>query len=262
MNCDANRSVNVMIGGVPGTLDLLELAEARIKKWFHAPNHAELARELSVRRDERLRERARIARDLHDTLLQGFLGVSLQLQAAVEQMPAESLAKPFLNRAVLRMQRVINESRGILQGLRTSAVESISLEQALSRLRDELAPGGGVRFRVFVTGHTKPLKPAIHEQIYLIGREALINALRHSAATSIEAEIEYLPRQLRILVRDNGCGMRLEVVTGGRYAHWGLVGMRERAAGIGAQFRVWSRVGAGTEVEVSLPGGALADACA
>lgn len=262
MNCDVNRSANVMVGGIAGAPDLVEWVAERIKKWIRLPSDAELTREVSVRRDERLRERARITRDLHDTFLQGFLGISLQLQAAVDEVPAESPGKPSLNRAVLRMQRVINEARDILQGLRSPAMESMSLEQALSCLREEFAPGRGIGFRVFVTGQPKALKPTIQEQIYLIGREALINALRHSAATSIEAEIEYLPRRLRILVRDNGCGMDAQVVTCGRHAHWGLVGMRERAVGIGAQFRIWSRLGAGTEVEISLPGPVLAAAYA
>ena len=137
----------------------------------------------------------------------------------------------------------------------------MSLEQALSCLHKEFAPGS-VRFRLFVTGRPKALKPTIQEQIYLIGREALLNALRHSEATRIEAEIEYLPRQLRILVRDNGRGMDPKVVSGVRHAHWGLAGMRERAAGIGAEFRLWSRLGAGTEVEISLPNNALAAAYA
>jgi signal transduction histidine kinase len=136
------------------------------------------------------------------------------------------------------------------------------LEQALCCLSEEFAPGGGVRFRVIVTGQPKLLKPAIQEQIYLIGREALINALRHSEASSIEAEVEYFPRQLRVLVRDNGCGMDSKLVTGARHAHRGLVGMCERAAGIGAKFRIWSRLGAGTEVEISLPGRVLAKAYA
>ena len=136
------------------------------------------------------------------------------------------------------------------------------LEQALCCLSQEFAPGGGVRFRVIVTGQPKLLKRAIQEQIYLIGREALINALRHSEGNSIEAEVEYFPRQLRVLVRDNGCGIDPKLVTYSPHAHCGLVGMRERAAGIGAQFRIWSRLGAGTEVEISLPDPVLAKAYA
>jgi len=262
MNCATNRCANVMMSGVAGAPELAEWVSERIKRWFRSPSRIERSRELSVRLDERIRERSRIARDMHDTLLQGFLGVSLQLQAAVDQVPAGSPGKPSLDRAVLRMQHVIKESRDILQGVRPSVVESPSLEQALSFLREEFDPGRGVRFRVFVTGRPKALKPAIQEQIYGIGREALINAFRHSEATRIEAEIQYLPRQLRILVRDNGCGMDPKVVASGRHAHFGLVGMRERAAGIDAEFRIWSRPGAGTEVELSLSGRVLADACA
>lgn len=262
MICNIGESANVMIGDASGAPDLVVWAAERMKQWFRFSRPAKLNREMSVRRDERLRERARIARDMHDTLLQGFLGVSMQMQVAVEQVSAESPVKPALDRAVLRMRHLINESREMLQGLRSSAMESMSLELALSRLREELPPRGGVQFRVFVTGQPKALKRAIQEQIYLIGREALLNALRHSEGTTIEAEIEYLPRQLRVSIRDNGRGMDPEVVTAGRSAHWGLVGMRERAENIGAQFRIWSRLGAGTEVEISVPGPVLTKAYA
>jgi signal transduction histidine kinase len=124
-----------------------------------------------------------------------------------------------------------------------------------------LAPAGGVRFRLFVTGQPKPLTPEIQEQIYLIRREAMLNAVRRAQATSIEAEVEYLPHRLRLAVRDNGCGIDPQIVRSGRACHWGLVGMRERAGGIGAKLRIWSRPGAGPEVEISLPGRILAEAC-
>ena len=262
MNSNVERSANVMFGETACTRDVVAWATERMQRWFCRVDQGQLHRELSVRLEERRSERARIARELHDTLFQGFLGVSLQLHGAVEQMPEDSPAKPSLNRALLLMRRVIDEGRDTLQGLRPSALESMNLEQAFSCLREEFTPGGGVRFRIFVTGQPKELKPAIQEQIYLIGREALINALRHSEASSIEAEVEYLPRRLRIVVRDNGCGMDPEVVRSGRRAHWGLLGMRERAGSIGAQLRIWSRLGAGTEVEISVPGPILADAYA
>jgi len=153
-------------------------------------------------------------------------------------------------------------SRSGVHAVSSSAPEAMSLEQALSRLLEEFSPGRGVRFRVFVAGQPKTLRPAIQEQIFLIGREALINALRHSEATSIEAEIEYLPRQLRIRVRDNGCGINPKEVTRWRHARFGLIVMRDRATRIGADFRVWSRLGAGTEVELSLPGRVLAESYA
>jgi signal transduction histidine kinase len=211
-----------------------------------------------MRLDECQRERERVARELHDSLLQGLLGVSLQLQAAVGQVPANSPSRAALDHAMVLMQHVIDEGRHILLGLRSSATESMSLQKALSSLRDEFAPGDGVRFRVFVTGQPIPVRPGIQEEIYLIGREALINALRHSEATSIEAEVEYRPRCLRILVRDNGRGIDPKTIRSGRHGHWGLVGMRERAAGIGAELRIWSRLGAGTEVEIWIPSRRLA----
>ena len=138
----------------------------------------------------------------------------------------------------------------------------MSLEQALSGLCDELTPDGGVRFRIFVQGRPKALTPAIQEQLYLIGREAMLNALRHAQATSIEAEVEYLPRGLRLAVRDNGCGIDPQVVRSGQVSHCGLLGMRERAGNIGAKLQIWSRPGAGTEVEISVPGKNLSAVCA
>lgn len=212
--------------------------------------------------EERRRERARIARELHDTLFQGFLGASLQLHYAVEQVPADSPSRPSLSRAVRLVQRAIDEGRQALQDLRSSRMASMTLEQALSGVLDEFTAAGGGRCRIFVKGEPKALKPEVQEQISLIGREALANALRHSKASSIEAEVEYSPRSLRVVVRDNGCGIDPQTLQVERNTHWGLVGMRERAGSIGAQLRIWSRPGAGTEVEISVPDNIVAAACA
>jgi signal transduction histidine kinase len=210
---------------------------------------------------ERLKERARIARELHDTLFQGFLGASLHLQYALEQVPADSPGLPSVSYAAELVRRVIDEGRRVLEGLRSSSTGHTSLEEAFSGLRDEFT-AGRARLRIFIAGRPKTLKPAVQEQIYLIAREALMNALHHSAATDIEAEVEYAPRLLRVMVRDNGCGMDSHVIHSGRPGHWGLLGMRERARSIGAQLRVWSRRGAGTEVEISVQGQALVEAYA
>jgi signal transduction histidine kinase len=125
----------------------------------------------------------------------------------------------------------------------------MSLEQALSELWDEFTPGGA-SYKILVLGKPKALKSAIKEQLYLIGREAVLNALRHSGAAAIEAEVEYSARRLRVVVRDNGCGMDPQVVRSSRHSH-GLLGMRERAESVGAQLRIWSGLGGGTEVEIS-----------
>lgn len=233
-----------------------------VEKTFPGVDREQVYQELKVRLDERQRERERIAQELHDSLLQGFLGVSLQMQAAVGQVPAKAPVRQALDRAVVRMRQVIDDARHILLGLRSPMADSMSLEEAFSCLREEFVPGSGVSFQVSVSGQSRSLRPAIQQQIYMIGREALINALRHSGASSIEAEVEYRPWRLRVVVRDNGRGMDPETVRSGHCAHWGLVGMRERAAAIGAELRISSRLELGTEVEIWIPGSVLAEAYA
>jgi len=213
-----------------------------------------LARQLNIRFEERLAERTRIAHELHDTLLQGFLSASMQLHVAADRVPEDSPAKPLMDRVLQLMERVIQEGRDAVRGLRSNAGGSQDLGQAFSRVQEELAIQRDIDFRVLVEGRTRPLNPLIRDEIYRIGREALVNAFRHSRARKIEVELEYAARQLRILVRDNGCGIDPKVLRAGRDGHWGLTGMRERSERIGARFKVWSRAAAGTEVELSVPG--------
>jgi signal transduction histidine kinase len=101
----------------------------------------------------------------------------------------------------------------------------------------------------------RDLHPVVFEEIYYIGREAILNALTHSEGSHVEAEITYDPRQLRLRIRDNGRGFDADIIEqGGRPDHWGLRGMRERANRIGARLELWSRSNAGTEVELLIPG--------
>lgn len=212
-----------------------------------------LAREMTVRFQERLDERTRIAQDLHDTLLQGFLSASMQLHIAVEDVPSPSPARKRLDGVLALMARVIDEGRNAVRGLR-SVEEASDLEQAFARIRDDLRLGDDVEFRVVREGPARPLHPLIRDDVYRIGREALVNAIRHSGAKRIEVAVECAPHQLRVLVRDDGRGIDPEVLRAGRDGHWGLSGMRERAERVGGHLRVWSRPGAGTEVELSVPG--------
>jgi signal transduction histidine kinase len=252
MNLFREPFPNVLVGDAMSSHDVFAWATERIQKNIRRPDPRQMARELKLRLEERRKERGRIARELHDTLFQGFLGASLLLQSAVEQTPADSPTKASLNRVLLLMHRVIDEGRDTIQGLRSPSSESFSLEEALYGFWEELAPGN-VHFRILVEGQPIALKPHIQEQFFLIGREAVLNALRHSGTTEIEVAVEYSPRRLRFVVRDAGCGINSQVVASGRDLHWGLQGMRERAASVGAQLRIWSRPGAGTEVEVSVP---------
>jgi signal transduction histidine kinase len=247
---------NVIVGGAECAFDLVERAIERIPGAFRGPGRAQVHREMNFDSEERRSERVRIARELHDTLLQGFIGASLLLHQAVEQTPADSPSKPSLTRALRLVHQAIDEGRVVLQGLRSASASttSMSLEDALSKLGDECGPESAMQFRLLVSGHSRAMKPTVQEQIYLIAREALVNALRHSEATSIEAEVEYLPGRIRVAVRDNGRGIDPEVIRSGRRSgHWGMASMRERAENMGARFKVRSRAAAGTEVELSVP---------
>jgi signal transduction histidine kinase len=182
----------------------------------------------------------------------------MQLHVAVERLPDDSAAKPPLGRVLQLMGQVIEEGRNAVRGLRSSQSASMDLEQAFSRIRNELAvqneTGEQTGFRVIVEGRPRPLHPIIRDEVYSIGREALVNAFRHSQAKNIEVEVEYLAKRLRILVRDDGCGIAPQVLQSGREGHWGLPGMRERAERIGARLKLRSRVATGTEVELYVPG--------
>jgi ligand-binding sensor domain-containing protein/signal transduction histidine kinase len=211
----------------------------------------QLTRQLNLRFEERLAERTRIAQELHDTLLQGFLSASMQLHLAVSDLPDEAPLKPTFNRVLDLIGRVIDEGRSAVRGLRSSSTDD--LEHALCRVQEEYAAQNHTDFRVVVEGHVRALHPLIRDEVYRIGREALVNAFRHSGATSIEVELQYGSKQLRMLVRDNGRGVDPTVLQSGVDGHWGLPGMRERATRIGGHLTLWSRAAAGTEVELSLP---------
>jgi signal transduction histidine kinase len=218
----------------------------------------QMTKRLNLRFDERLAERTRIAQELHDTLLQGFLSVSMQVHVAADHLTADSPAKPTLTRALQLMGQVIEEGRNAVRGLRSSYSASLDLEEAFSRILDEKflqeRAGEPIDFRVVVDGLRRPLRPALRDDLYRIGREALVNAFHHSRAKRIEMKLKYEPSQLRMVVRDDGCGIEPQVIHSGRDGHWGLPGMRERADRIGAKLHVFSGAATGTEIELSVPG--------
>ena len=213
----------------------------------------QLAARLDLQFEQRLAERTRIARELHDTLLQGFVSASMQLHVAAEQVAADSPAKPILGRVQELMRRVIDEGRNAVRGLRTTDSSLNDLEESFARIQQELPVQATMDFRVVVEGTPRPLHPIIRDEVYRIGREALVNAFRHSQADHIQVELEYTARRFRILVRDNGRGIDPVVLQSGREGHWGLSGMRERAEAFKSKLRVSSRKEAGTEVELIIP---------
>jgi len=212
-----------------------------------------MADRLATQFHERLAERTRIAQDLHDTLLQGFISASLQLNLANRKLTTDSEAKPLVTEVLELMKRVIDEGRSAVQGMRLTQTESSGLERSFSRIRAEAIADEPANFRVLVEGPEQPLHALVRDDVYRIGREAIINAFRHSGAANVEVELRYSDRNLRLFVRDDGRGIEPQILRDGRDGHWGLSGMRETAERIGAKLRLQSRLSEGTEVELTVP---------
>jgi PAS domain S-box-containing protein len=227
-----------------------------VRRWYGTAMEIESRKreEEWVRRENvRLEERTRIAQELHDTLLQAFLSASMQLTVAADFLPQDQEVKPMLGRILEIMNDGIREGRAAIQDLRSPASGASDLVQALSRVQREVGVKSDAVFHVRVAGQQQRLQASIRHEIYRVAREALVNAFCHSRATSVEFELEYTETDLRIVVRDNGCGIDPQVLQEGRNGHWGLLGMRERAARIGGLLNISSSAAAGTEVHISIP---------
>jgi signal transduction histidine kinase len=219
----------------------------------------QLGRQFNIRLEERVGERMRIARELHDTLLQSFHGLLLRFQTVYDLLPTRPAeAKQSLGSAIDQAAEAITEGRDAVQGLRSSTVETNDLAVAIRAIGEELSADGtnqnGAVFQVEVEGMPRNLQPILRDEVYRIAGEALRNAFLHSQARKIEVEIRYDDRQLRLRVRDDGKGIDPKVVSGdGRAGHYGLHGMRERAKLVGGKLAVWSELDSGTEVELTIP---------
>jgi signal transduction histidine kinase len=217
----------------------------------------QIAQQFSIRLDERVNERTRIARELHDSLLQSFQGLIYRMQAVRALLPDRAPeAAVLLETALDGGDRAIAEGRAAVHDLRSNTQVASDLADSLTALGEELTADGlrPLSFRVVVEGKARPVAPLIRDDVYRIAREALRNAAQHSQARHIEAELHYGERAFILRIRDDGVGVDAKVARDGRRAgHWGLQGMRERAEAFGAHLDVWSEHGAGTEVELSVP---------
>jgi len=219
----------------------------------------QLVLQFDMRLDERLSERTRIARELHDSLLQGFQGLMFRLQAVRDLLPGRpSEAMQALDVALERGDKVIAEGRDTVSDLREPIVNDTDIAAALTALGEELTAQSDIRgvpcVRVLVEGERRELDPMVRDEIYRIAREALRNALRHAHAQKIEAGITYGDSEFLLHVRDDGIGVAPDVANrGARTGHWGLPGMRERAKSFGGKVEVWSEHGAGTEIALTVP---------
>ena len=210
--------------------------------------------------EARVAERMRIAREMHDTLLQSLNGLILRFQAARNMLPRRPEdAIRILDSALTRADGAIAESRDAIQGLRSAPVAPIDLADLLRAIGQEMDDAQEPNrdspvFYVKVEGERQTLSPPLQDEIYRIGREALRNAFQHANAHHIEARILYDEHLLRLRIRDDGEGIDPKVLEeGGRTGHWGLTGIRERAKRMGAQLNFRSEPGAGTEVQLTVP---------
>jgi ligand-binding sensor domain-containing protein/signal transduction histidine kinase len=215
----------------------------------------QLGRRFNMMLEERVGERTRIARELHDTLLQTFQGLLMRFQAVSNELE-EGEPKQELGEAIDQATRAITEGRDAVQGLRSSVAETNDLAAAIGNLEKELAEADSrpPEFTMQVEGAQRGLHPLLRDEVYRVAGEALRNAFRHADARRIEIEIRYDERQFRLRVRDNGKGMDPNLMVGnGRAGHFGLRGMRERAERAGGTLTVWSEIESGTEVELRIP---------
>ncbi|HYO84617.1 MAG TPA: two-component regulator propeller domain-containing protein [Bryobacteraceae bacterium] len=229
--------------------------------WYaHWRRLREIARVFNIRLEERVDERTRIARALHDTLLQSFQGLMYRLQAARNMLPERPTeAMRTLDGALVRAEEAIADSREAIQQLRSGPTADCDLARLLTALGEDLADfisetENRPAFRVMVEGPPRRLHPTVQDEIYGIASEVLRNAFQHAQARAIECEIRYSDRALQIRFRDDGRGIDREVLdAGGRARHWGLTGIQERATRISGRLDIWTKQGAGTEIELIIP---------
>ena len=219
----------------------------------------QLQRRFNIGFEARVNERTRIARELHDTLLQSLHGLLMSFQRADNLLPDRPMeAKQRLGSAIDQAAQAITESRDAVQQLRSSTRVTNDLARAIQTLGEELAAKqtseNPAAFDVVVEGASRSLNPILRDDVYRIAGEAMRNALEHAQARRIEVELHYDKHELRLRVRDDGKGIDPDILRNqGRYGHFGVQGMRERAKLVGGRLEIWSELDSGTEVELSIP---------
>ena len=206
----------------------------------------------------RVSERTRIARDLHDTLLQSLQELLLNFHSVTYLLPDRPVeARSALETAIENARHAIIEGRDAVEGLRSVRHEGGDLEATIGRLSRELAAYGNERaspdFHVNVEGATRSLAPIVGDEVDRIAIEVLRNAFLHARARRIEVEIWYHSQEFRLRVRDNGKGIDAETLQKGRDGHYGITGMYARAKLVQGKLVFWSELGSGTEVELTVP---------
>jgi signal transduction histidine kinase/ligand-binding sensor domain-containing protein len=213
----------------------------------------QLARSMNARFDERLAERTRVARDIHDTLLQTVQGSKLVADHALKNRNDHHQLVRAVEQVAEWLAQANEEGRAALNSLRTSTSETNDLADALRRALDECRVHANMDVSLSVVGDGRDLHPVVRDEIYRIGYEAIRNACQHSLGRSVDVMLEYA-RDLTLCIRDNGVGIDPAVLEKGKDEHFGLRGMRERAARIGGRFVIDTASRSGTAVTLIVPG--------
>ncbi len=209
---------------------------------------------IRMRSEERAEERIRIARELHDTLLQGVQGLMLTLHVAAQKLPSRDASKDLIERALLTADKLIVEGRNRVTDLRAGLITDADLLQALQTVASDLAVGREITFDISRIGGESTPQPQVVDQVFWIMREALTNAFRHSGASHVTVEINYAKKAFHATCKDNGKGYaQSDTSVWSREGHWGIWGMRERTAEIGGSINWESGPGIGTTVSLSIP---------
>lgn len=230
---------------------VLLLAAAYLSYRWHL---VRMRRQMANRLRERVNERERIARELHDTLLQSVQGLILHVHAATLRLPDQDSTRLQLETALLQADNVVDEGRGRISGLRGEDAGKANFPDAVLAAATRLRPHDAPPVQLSLVGTPRRLDPTMHEEAIAIVTEAIANAYRHAGAGRIEVELQYGARELRCTVRDDGAGIAADVLRdGGRKHHWGMRGMTERASRINAKLVLRSGEGSGTEWQLVLP---------
>lgn len=213
----------------------------------------QLSQRMRLRMDERLDERARIARELHDTLLQSVHGLVLKVHGASMRLPEQEPVRDLLDDALTQAETTIADGRNRVQDLRTQD-DGRHLLPLLKDMGDAWAHDNAKRFTVHVEHEQRLLTPGVGTELLAVCREAMSNAFRHAHASHVAVTVQFRRRALMVNVSDDGGGITDDILAnGGRRGHFGLVGMQERAARLGGTMTVQRRPEGGTECVLVLP---------
>jgi len=216
----------------------------------------QIAGTMKARFDERLAERTRIARDLHDTFLQTIQGSKLVADDALSATTDLSHMRQAMEKLSAWLGRATEEGRAVLTSLRTSTTEVNDLADAFRRALEECRIHSAMEVSLQVAGQIQEMHPIVRDEVYRIGYEAIRNACIHSQATQLTVELSYA-QDLSLRICDNGAGIDPDIVHRGKRGHFGLQSMRERAARIMGKFSIESSAGSGTVITLTVPGGII-----